>query len=69
MPDDSSVRTALGSEAFATRFDAPKVIGVERTMTWAAGSAAYGSHSDTGVTAPRTSWVLAEGATIGAGPP
>jgi hypothetical protein len=41
------------------------VIAVERTMTWAAGGPAYGAHSDTGVIAPRTSWVLAEGATIG----
>ncbi len=65
MTIDESNRPPLASEAFATRFDAPKVIGVERTMTWAAGAAPYGSHSDTGVTAPRTSWVLAEGATIG----
>ena len=28
------------------------------------GGPAYGAHSDVGVTAPRTSWVLAEGATI-----
>ena len=41
------------------------MLGVERTMTWAAGGPTYGAHSDTGVAAPRTSWVLAEGATIG----
>ena len=40
------------------------MIGVERTMTWAAGGLAYGSHSDTGAADPRTSWLLAEGATI-----
>jgi hypothetical protein len=40
------------------------VIGVERTMTWAAGGPIYGAHSDTGIAAPRTSWILAEGATI-----
>ncbi len=62
---EASNRPALASEAFATVFSAPKVIGVERTMTWAAGGPAYGAHSDTGVAAPRTSWVLAEGATIG----
>ena len=34
-------------------------------MTWAAGGPTYGAHSEIGVAAPRTSWVLAEGATIG----
>ena len=58
-------RPPLASEAFATKFEAPRVIGVERTMSWAAGGATYGAHSETGVAAPRTSWVLAEGATIG----
>jgi hypothetical protein len=62
---DETNRPALASEAFATKFEAPAVIAVERTMTWAAGGPAYGAHSETGVTAPRTSWVLAEGATIG----
>jgi hypothetical protein len=62
---DESNRPVLGTEAFATKFQADRVIGVERTMTWAAGGAAYGSHSDTGVNEPRTSWLLAEGATIG----
>ncbi|BCS32845.2 hypothetical protein TBR22_A20690 [Luteitalea sp. TBR-22] len=61
---DENNRPALASEAFATLFEAPKVIGVERTMTWAAGGLAYGAHSEIGVEAPRTSWVLAEGATI-----
>ncbi len=65
MTIDESNRPALASEAFATKFEAPKVIGVERTMTWAAGGPTYGAHSDVGVTEPRTSWVLAEGATIG----
>ena len=62
---DETNRPELASEAFATRFEAPRVIAVERTMTWAAGGPAYGAHSDVGVTAPRTSWVVAEGATIG----
>jgi hypothetical protein len=62
---DESNRPALASEAFATKFEAPKVIGVERTMAWATGGPPYGAHSDVGVTEPRTSWVLAEGATIG----
>ncbi len=62
---DEGNRPALASEAFATRFEAPRVLGIERTMTWAAGGPAYGSHSETGVSAPRTSWLLAEGATIG----
>jgi hypothetical protein len=62
---DESNRPALASEAFATKFEAPRVIGVERTMTWANGGPTYGAHSDVGVVEPRTSWVLAEGATIG----
>ncbi len=62
---DESNRPALASEAFATVFECAQVIGVERTMTWAAGGLTYGAHSETGVAAPRTSWVLAEGATIG----
>ena len=65
MTIDGSNRPALASDAFATTFQAPKIIGVERTMRWAAGGPAYGAHSETGVAAPRTSWVLAEGATIG----
>ncbi len=62
---DESNRPTLASEAFATKFEAPRAIAVERTMTWAAGGPAYGAHSENGVPAPRTSWVLAEGATIG----
>lgn len=61
---DETNRPPLGSDAFATRFEAARPIGIERTMSWAAGGLAYGAHSDTGVAAPRTSWVLAEGATI-----
>ena len=62
---DESNRPPLASEAFATKFEAPRVLGIERTMTWAAGGPIYGAHSDTGIAAPRTSWLLAEGATIG----
>ncbi len=62
---DETNRPGLASDAFATKFEAPRVVGVERTMAWAAGGPTYGAHSETGVTAPRTSWVLAEGATIG----
>ena len=58
---DENNRPPLASEAFATKFEAPRVLGVERTMTWAAGGPTYGAHSDTGVAAPRTSWLLAEG--------
>lgn len=62
---DESNRPPLASEAFATKFEAPRVLGIERTMSWAAGGPIYGAHSDTGTDAPRTSWMLAEGATIG----
>lgn len=60
---DGSNMPTLASDAFATVFASPKVLGVERTMQWAGGGMAYGSHSDTGVAAPRTLWFLAEGAT------
>ncbi len=60
---DGGNMPALASDAFATMFSSPKVLGIERTMQWAGGHLAYGSHSDTGVAAPRTSWFLAEGAT------
>ncbi len=62
---DERNRPVLASEAFATKFEAPRMLGVERTVSWAAGGPTYGAHSDTGVAAPRTWWVLAEGATIG----
>ena len=61
---DESNRPPLATEAFATSFEAPRVLGVERTMTWAAGGPVYGAHSDSGIAVPRTSWLLAEGATI-----
>ncbi len=62
---DERNRPVLASEAFATKFEAPRVLGVERTVTWAAGGPTYGAHSEIGVAAPRTSWMMAEGATIG----
>ena len=36
---------------------------VDRTMSWDA--TGYGSHSETAVRSPATTWYLAEGATIG----
>ena len=61
---DERNRPVLASEAFATKFECARVVGVERTVTWAAGGPTYGAHSETGVAAPRTSWTLAEGATM-----
>lgn len=62
---DESNRPALASDAFATRFKTDREIGIDRTMLWAGGGEAYGAHSETGIAAPRTSWLVAEGATIG----
>jgi hypothetical protein len=60
---DDTNRPALATDIFATRFEAPQPIAIERTMTWASGGPAYGAHSDPGVSAPRTSWVMGEGTT------
>ncbi|MGV3516271.1 IPT/TIG domain-containing protein [Luteitalea sp.] len=63
MTIDDSNRPALATDRFSTRFEAPQPVAIERTMTWAAGGPVYGAHSDVGVAAPRTSWVMAEGTT------
>jgi hypothetical protein len=54
---------ALASAEFSTvvRSDVPLV--ADRTMTWDATS--YGSHAETAIDAPASTWYLAEGATIG----
>ncbi len=53
----------LAAAEFATRVDSYQRLVVDRTMTWDA--TGYGSHSESAVPAPATTWYLAEGATIG----
>jgi hypothetical protein len=50
-----------GDFASVVESDAPIV--VDRQMSWGAGG--YGSHAETAVAAPSTTWLLAEGATHG----
>ena len=51
----------FGSAPFATVVESDHELVVDRTMMWGAGS--YGSHAETAVFAPSTTWRLAEGAT------
>jgi hypothetical protein len=52
----------LAAEEFATIVEADQGVVVDRTMTW--DSTAYGSHTETAMSAPASTWYLAEGATI-----
>ena len=58
MPEDTAV---FGSAPFATVVESDHELVVDRTMMWGAGL--YGSHAETAVVAPSTTWTLAEGAT------
>jgi hypothetical protein len=58
MPEDTAV---LSTAPFATLVESDREVVVDRTMTW--GTGAYGSHLETAVHAPSTTWFLAEGAT------
>ncbi len=49
---------------FSTVVDSSLPIVADRTMTW--DKTGYGSHAETAITAPGTTWYLAEGATHGA---
>jgi hypothetical protein len=51
----------LQTAEFSTVVEADQPLVVDRTMTW--GPDGYGSHSETAVSAPATTWYLAEGAT------
>ena len=52
----------LTSNDFATIVESDQSIILDRTMTWGGG---YGSHAETGVAGPSTTWFLAEGSTSG----
>lgn len=51
----------VGTHEFSTVLESDEPIVVDRTMSW--DSRGYGSHAETSVGAPSTTWYLAEGAT------
>jgi hypothetical protein len=55
--------TALPGKNFATRVESDAVIVADRLMHWEA--TYYGSHAETAITEPSTTWYFAEGATSG----
>ncbi len=54
--------TGLASANFSTAIESNALVVVDRTMTWGDG---YGSHAETALTSPSTTWYLAEGSTSG----
>jgi hypothetical protein len=57
-----SALTGLASANFSIVIESDALVVVDRTMTWGGG---YGSHAETALTAPSTTWYLAEGSTSG----
>ena len=55
--------SGLTSADFSTVVESDQPIVLDRTMSWDASG--YGSHAETGVAAPATTWYLAEGSTSG----
>jgi hypothetical protein len=55
--------TALPGKSFATLIESDQVIVADRLMRWEA--TFYGSHAETAITEPSTTWYFAEGATSG----
>jgi hypothetical protein len=55
--------TSLPNKNFATRVESDQVIVVDRLMRWEA--TYFGSHAETAVSEPSTTWYFAEGATSG----
>jgi hypothetical protein len=60
---DPSTLPGLANETFSTIVEADATVAVDRTMTWDASG--YGSHLETGLVAPSTTWYFAEGSTSG----
>ncbi len=54
---------ALTTAPFSTLIESDRALVVDRTMSWDASG--YGSHAETAVEAPSTTWYLAEGSTAG----
>jgi hypothetical protein len=59
----STMLSALTAAPFATVIESDATLVVDRTMTWDASG--YGSHAETSIAAPSTTWYLAEGSTAG----
>jgi hypothetical protein len=59
---DGAVLSQLALPDFSTVLESDQPIVLDRTMTWANG---LGSHAETGVPSPASTWYLAEGATAG----
>ncbi len=55
--------SGLTSPDFSTVVESDQPVVVDRTMSWDASG--YGSHAETGVPSPATTWYLAEGSTSG----
>jgi uncharacterized repeat protein (TIGR03803 family) len=53
----------LPSGSFSSVFESDRPIAVDRSMSW--DMSGYGSHLETGIAAPSTTWYLAEGSTSG----
>ena len=51
----------IATAEFSTLVESDTQVIVDRTLSW--GNGRYGSHAETSVVAPRTTWYLAEGAT------
>lgn len=60
---DPKTVPGLESAEFSTVVTSDQPVIADRTMHWDASG--YGSHAETSIAAPRTSWYLAEGATTG----
>lgn len=60
---DASLVPGLSQAEFSTVVESDQLVAVDRTMSWDGTS--YGSHAETGVPSPATSWYLAEGSTAG----
>lgn len=60
---DPATFAGLADTALSTVVESTQPVIADRTMRW--DSRGYGSHTETSIAAPLTSWYLAEGATIG----
>ena len=60
---DVETIAGLANASFSTVVESDVFVGVDRTMTWDASG--YGSHTETAVSAPATTWYFAEGSTSG----
>jgi hypothetical protein len=55
--------SGMSAGAYSTIVESDVAVVVDRTMSW--DGTGYGSHAETGLAAPSTTWFLAEGATAG----